>query len=136
MTMATVEELEQQVKELKQIGETLKGHVNKQIAIEYRYANTLEWIRFLAGLHYMGDAFEPEHMRAIANMAADALNYEFKPGSNEFKDDGRFLGDFEEATEKAKKLARKWAAVFHRQIDEMQRPLRKDEEDEEPEDGK
>jgi hypothetical protein len=41
---------------------------------EYRYRNALLWIRTIAGLHYFGDAFNPEHMRALANIAADALD--------------------------------------------------------------
>lgn len=39
-----------------------------------RLENFLAWIRFQAGLHYMGGAFDPEHMRALANLAADALD--------------------------------------------------------------
>lgn len=35
--------------------------------------NALMWIRLQAGLHYMGQAFDPEHMRGLANLAADAL---------------------------------------------------------------
>lgn len=39
----------------------------------HRLEETLRWIRLTAGLHYLGQAFDPEHMRAIANLAADAL---------------------------------------------------------------
>jgi hypothetical protein len=39
----------------------------------YRYENTLKWISTVAFAHYLGGAFDPGHMRAIANMAADAL---------------------------------------------------------------
>lgn len=38
------------------------------------YANALELIRRIAFLHYIGGAFEPEHMRALGNIAADALS--------------------------------------------------------------
>jgi hypothetical protein len=38
---------------------------------EYRYANALKWIRTVAGLHYFGGAFDPEHMRALANLAGN-----------------------------------------------------------------
>lgn len=40
---------------------------------EYRYRNALLWIRTLAGMHYLGGAFGPEHMRDLANVAANAL---------------------------------------------------------------
>jgi hypothetical protein len=40
---------------------------------EELYLNALRWIRTVAGMHYLGGAFDPEHMRAIANMAADAI---------------------------------------------------------------
>ena len=40
---------------------------------EYRCRNALLWIRTIAGMHYFGGAFDPEHMRSIANLAADAL---------------------------------------------------------------
>lgn len=36
-------------------------------------ANTLEHIRRMAWMHYMGDAFDPEHMHAIAAAAGQAL---------------------------------------------------------------
>lgn len=35
--------------------------------------NALDWIRMAASLHYLGGAFEPDHMRGIANLAIDAL---------------------------------------------------------------
>ncbi len=63
---------------------------------EYRYGNTLKWIRMIAGLHYFGGAFDPEHMRTLANIAADAL-------------DGRDLPDFDESQEHAQRKASEWA---------------------------
>lgn len=36
--------------------------------------NALEHIRIAALLHYVGQAFDPEHMRGIANIATNALN--------------------------------------------------------------
>lgn len=36
--------------------------------------NGLDRIRLLAGIHYLGGAFMPEHMRDLANLAVDALN--------------------------------------------------------------
>jgi hypothetical protein len=56
---------------------------------EYRYRNTLKWIRTVAGLHYFGGAFDPEHMRTLANLAANALA-------------GEDVGDHDEAMAKAK----------------------------------
>lgn len=66
----------------------------------YHLENTLRWIRMQAGLHYLGGAFEPEHMRSLCNLAADALHPEgrVKP-----------LPDFEEAMAKAQEAAREWA---------------------------
>lgn len=61
-----------------------------------RLANYLQWIRLIAGLHYFGGAFDPEHMRTLANMASDALA-------------GKELPDFEDAMRKSRKKARKWA---------------------------
>lgn len=60
---------------------------------EYRYENALKWIRLITGLHYFGGAFEPEHMRTLANIAADAL-----AGT-------RDLPDFDEAQERSKRKA-------------------------------
>jgi len=64
---------------------------------EYRYQNALKWIRLITGLHYFGGAFEPEHMRTLANIAADAL-----AGT-------RDLPDFEESQERSKRKASEWA---------------------------
>ena len=47
-------------------------------------------------MHYFGDAFNPEHMRALANLAADAL-------------DGKDAPDFEERMADAKQRAREMA---------------------------
>ena len=67
-----------------------------RIAPEQRYRNALLWIRTIAGMHYFGDAFNPEHMRALANLAADAL-------------DGKDAPDFEERMADAKQRAREMA---------------------------
>jgi hypothetical protein len=82
---------------------------NGMLVSEYRYQNALKWLRSLAGLHYMGGAFDPEHMRDLANIAADALA-------------GRNLADWEDAMEGAQERARKWAG-------EMSGLLRPDDED-------
>lgn len=63
----------------------------------YRYENALKWIRTLAGLHYFGAAFDPEHMRGIANMAADALSGvdrdDHDTAMEEAREHGRQLAD-------------------------------------------
>jgi hypothetical protein len=66
----------------------------------YRYENALKWIRLITGLHYFGGAFEPEHMRQLANIAADAL-----AGT-------RDLPDFEESQERSKRKASELAEAF------------------------
>jgi hypothetical protein len=63
---------------------------------EQRYRNALLWIRTVAGLHYFGDAFDPEHMRGLANMAAGALA-------------GKDLPDFETRMAEGKQRAREMA---------------------------
>lgn len=66
----------------------------------YRCENALKWIRTVALMHYLGGAFDPEHMRDIANMAADALG-----GLRE-------LPDCDMVTAGAREKARKQAAMF------------------------
>lgn len=73
---------------------------------EYRYENALKWIRLITGLHYFGGAFEPEHMRSLANLAADALSGD------------RDLPDFEEAQAKTQERARKMADRLQAVMDE------------------
>lgn len=55
--------------------------------------NALQWIRFVAGMHYIGGAFMPYHMRALANLATEAL-------AND--EDRKPLPNFEETQEAAK----------------------------------
>ena len=79
---------------------------------ELRNENALKWIRLIAGMHYFGGAFEPEHMRGIANIAADALTGK------------RDLPDFDESMARSEKKARKWAdqlqAMFDREEDDQE----------------
>lgn len=63
----------------------------------YRLMNALKYIQMIAGMHYFGGAFEPEHMRGLANIAADALGG--------LKD----LPDFEVMQEASQRRAQKWA---------------------------
>jgi hypothetical protein len=63
---------------------------------EQRYRNALLWIRTIAGMHYFGDAFDPEHMRVLANLAANALG-------------GKDIPDFEERMAEGKRRAREMA---------------------------
>lgn len=72
-----------------------QGHY-PDAAVEYRYRNALLWIRTIAGLHYFGGAFNPEHMRALANLAALTL-------------DGKDLPDFGVRMAEGKQRAREMA---------------------------
>jgi len=65
----------------------------------HQLENGLRWIRFWAGLHYLGDAFDPEHMRDIVNVAADVLDGALKEK----------LPDFDEALARAKEAGKQWA---------------------------
>lgn len=56
--------------------------------------NALKWIHYIAALHYMGAAFQPVHMKTLANLAADALNGEQVA-----------LPNYEQAMERAKEGA-------------------------------
>lgn len=71
-----------------------------------RYRGALLWIRLIAFGHYSGGAFDPEHMRDIANLAANVLN-------------GKELPDFEESAAKARKKAAKWAERFGQEMAEQ-----------------
>jgi hypothetical protein len=62
-----------------------------------RYENALRWVGHIATAHYFGRAFDPEHMRALANLALDVLA-------------GRELPDYQTAAGKAMERARKHAA--------------------------
>lgn len=77
--------------------------------------NTLKWIRYQATLHYMGEAFMPEHMRHIANMAADAL--EWQPWDNEGK---YLLPEFDETWKEAKEKAAGEADELWKWIEESE----------------
>ena len=57
-------------------------------------------IRVIAVLHYIGAAFEPEHMRTLANIAADALDDRPIPAPP----------DPEEISERAREWADKYGA--------------------------
>lgn len=73
---------------------------------EQRYRNALIWIRHVAGLHYFGGAFDPEHMRDLANMAAAALQ-------------GKDFPDYGEAMARGREKAAEWAALFATLADEL-----------------
>jgi hypothetical protein len=85
------------------------------MAAEDRYRNALLWIRSIAGLHYFGDAFDPEHMRRLANLAAEALDPR-----------GREIPDFEQRMAAAKVRAREMADALGFEL------LGDDDEDDEP----
>lgn len=79
------------------------AHDASRVSPEERYRNALLWIRMIAGLHYFGDAFDPEHMRDLANLAANALD--LGPQS-------RDISDFETRMAAAKQRAREMAAAL------------------------
>jgi hypothetical protein len=58
------------------------------------------WIRHLAALHFIGDAFDPEHMRSLANIASDTVN-------------GKEFPDYYQTTVKARERAFEEAAHWH-----------------------
>ena len=83
---------------------------------EYDLENGLKWLRQVALLHYMGGAFEPEHMRDIANVAAKVIN-------------GKDLPDYDLAMTRARKHA---DALYDRIIRPQLDPdedVKEDEED-------
>lgn len=68
--------------------------------------NALEHIRVAALLHWVGQAFDPEHMRGICNLATSALNGEPVPA----------LPD----PEQVRARAAAWAAMFDEDGDGIQ----------------
>lgn len=72
---------------------------------EQRYRNALTWVRHVAALHYLGGAFDPEHMRDLANLATAALQ-------------GKDLPDYDEAMTKGRQKAAEWAALFASMADD------------------
>lgn len=71
---------------------------------ERYYNNALHWIRQTALLHYIGDAFDPVHMREIANFATMVLR-------------GEPITDYDATTERAKVEAAKMMALFDQSED-------------------
>jgi hypothetical protein len=72
-----------------------------------RYRNALMWVRIITGMHYYGGAFEPEHMRDLANLAARAL-------------DGQDLPDCESLTAESRRRAQAEAGEWGRLLAEEQ----------------
>jgi hypothetical protein len=71
-------------------------------------SNALKWIRQNATLHYLGGAFDPEHMGELANQATSAL-------------DGEPVPDYDEAMAAAKVKAQEWMVLFSEgQTDDVQ----------------
>lgn len=78
----------------------------EQVAAEAeRYRNALLWLRTIAGMHYFGGAFNPEHMRSLSEVAARAL-------------DGQDLPDFEEQMAESRRRAREMADRWGRELSE------------------
>ena len=82
------------------LAEILVRHAELLYSVEHqRYKNTLTWIRHVAGLHYFGGAFNPEHMRDLANMATAVLQ-------------GKALPDYDEVMDRSRVKAAEYAALF------------------------
>jgi hypothetical protein len=64
-----------------------------------RLRNALMWVRHVSGLHYVGGAFDPEHMRDLANMATAVLQ-------------GKALPDYDEVMDRSRVKAAEYAALF------------------------
>lgn len=75
------------------------GEPRAAASAEQRYRNALTWVRHVAGLHYMGGAFDPEHMRDLANLATAALQ-------------GKGFPDYDEAMARGRQDAARYAALF------------------------
>jgi hypothetical protein len=58
----------------KALVDSLTASLDATRASADNYRNALEHIRVDASIHYLGGAFEPAHMRAIANFATEALS--------------------------------------------------------------
>lgn len=71
---------------------------------EYDLENALKWLRQVALLHYMGGAFEPEHMRDIANVAAKVIG-------------GKTLPDYDLAMARSRERADRLYAKFRKYMD-------------------
>jgi hypothetical protein len=81
-------------------------------SITEQYRNALKWIHHLAGMHFIGGAFEPSHMRDLANIAADGLS-----GAKE-------LPHFDKVMQDGREKARQWLDEVDLELDD------KDEKDE------
>jgi hypothetical protein len=83
---------------------------------EYDLENALKWLRQVALLHYMGGAFEPEHMRDIANVAAKVIG-------------GKALPDYDLAMARSREKADAlYDRVFRPRLDPDE-DVKEDEED-------
>lgn len=67
---------------------------------EAYYVSVLQWIHQTATMHWLGDAFDPEHMRNLANLAAAAIR-------------GEPIADHEEAMAQARERAEEMFASFN-----------------------
>lgn len=66
---------------------------NRGVSEEERLKNGLRWIGHLAGTHYLGGAFDPEHMKAIADLCEEVIG-------------GRVFEDFDTAAADALRRGR------------------------------
>ncbi len=62
-----------EITRLTRVASLLKDQLSDALDRQDVLENALKWVRFRAGLHMLGGAFNPEHMRDLANLAADAI---------------------------------------------------------------
>lgn len=75
---------------------------------EEYYNSALHWVRHVAGMHYIGDAFEPAHMRQLSNFATAVLR-------------GEPVADWHKAIEKAEVWAKEMMEYFDQEEDDDER---------------
>lgn len=88
--------------ELRRIADELERNARREDGATRNLRNALEHIRLAASIHYLGQAFDPEHMRGVANLAARALEGEDVPP----------LPDPEDVRKNAAALAADWKGLF------------------------
>ena len=64
-----------------------------------RLRDALYWVRMQAMVHYVGQAFEPQHMKEIVDLADNAL-------------DGGPVPDYRQSVEEAQRRAKEMAQWF------------------------
>jgi hypothetical protein len=79
--------------------EEAEEEVDVEVDNETYFLSALQWIRYFATMHWLGDAFDPIHMRQIANFASAAIR-------------GEAISDYDQATARARVKAAEMMAWF------------------------